>query len=115
MTVHSIPTEQHTNAHNTFSETLTAIVAHQVMVHKQGFLRWPDRRHCMHRISLPTMLKESEDIPLRDTKRFASYQRLACKSYSKGWNSTHIISSTSALLKKTKNDRLIWPCTNASK
>ena len=37
------------------------------------------RKHCIHRISLPTILKESEDLPLRDTKRFASYQRLVCK------------------------------------
>ena len=60
-----------------------------------------DRKHCIHRISMPTILKESEDLPLRDTKRFASYQRLVCKSESKRRHSTHIISSTSALLKKT--------------
>ena len=35
-----------------------------------------DRKHCIHRISMPTILRESEDLPLRDTKRFASYQRL---------------------------------------
>ena len=29
------PTEQHTNAHNTFSEPLTAIVAHQAVKDKQ--------------------------------------------------------------------------------
>ena len=33
----------------------------------------------IHRISLPTMLKKSKDLHLRDTKRFASYQRLVCK------------------------------------
>ena len=42
-----------------------------------------DRKHCIHRISMPTILKESEGLPLRDTKRFASYQRLVCESESK--------------------------------
>ena len=62
-------------------------------------------RACIQRISLPTMLNESEDIPLRDTKRFASYQRLVCKSKRKRRHSTHIISSTSALPKQQKKER----------
>ena len=32
---HTFPTEQRTNGHNTFSEPLTAIVAHQVVKDKQ--------------------------------------------------------------------------------
>ena len=32
---HALPTEQRTNAHNTFSEPLTAIVAHQAVKDKQ--------------------------------------------------------------------------------
>ena len=32
---HTLPTEQRTNAHNTFSEPLTAIVAHQAVKDKQ--------------------------------------------------------------------------------
>ena len=35
---HTLPTEQRTNAHNTFSEPLTAIVAHQVLENKQKSL-----------------------------------------------------------------------------
>ena len=61
-----------------------------------------DRKHCIRRISIPTILKESRDLPLRATKRFASYQRLVCKSESKRRHSTHIIASTPALLKKAK-------------
>ena len=61
-----------------------------------------DRKHCIHRISMPTILKESEDLPFRDTKRVASYQRLVYKSGSKRRHSAHIVSSTSALLNKKK-------------
>ena len=35
MTAHTIPAEQYTNAHNTFSEPLKAILANQVVVHKE--------------------------------------------------------------------------------
>ena len=35
-------------------------------------------------------LHEIEDLPLRHTKRFASYQRLVCKAESKRRHSTHI-------------------------
>ena len=59
-----------------------------------------DRKHCIHCISMPTILKESEHLPLRDTKRFECCQRFVCKSESKRRHSTDIISSTS-LLKKT--------------
>ena len=61
-----------------------------------------DRKHCIHCISMPTILKESKHLPLRDTKRFAFYQRFVYKSESKRRHSTHIISSTSDLLKKNK-------------
>ena len=50
-----------------------------------------DRKHCIRCISMPTILKESEHIPLRDTKRFAFYQRLVCKSESKRRHSPHFI------------------------
>ena len=59
-----------------------------------------DRKHCIHCISMPTILKESEHLPLRGTKRFERCQRFVCKSESKRRHSTDIISSTS-LLKKT--------------
>ena len=73
-----------------------------------------DRKHCIHRISMPTILKESEILPLRDTNRVASYQRLVCESEDKRRHSTHINSSNSALLKKQKtNVRLSSTCTNA--
>ena len=32
-----------------------------------------DRKHCIPCISMPTILKESEHLPLHDTKRFAFY------------------------------------------
>ena len=63
-----------------------------------------DRKHCIHCNSMPTILKESEHLTLRDTTRFAFYQRAVYNSESKRRHSTHIISSTSALL-KIKNER----------
>ena len=104
---HTLSIEKHTNAHDTSSDPLTIIVAHQAVAllnairschslnaYSSGtqakMFSSVDRRHCIHRIAMPTMLKESEDLPLRDTKRFASYQRLVCKTESKRRHSTHI-------------------------
>ena len=60
-----------------------------------------DRKHCILCISMRTILKESEHLPLRDFKRFAFYQRLVYKSARKRRRSTAIISSTSDLPPKT--------------
>ena len=97
---HTFSTEKHTNAHDTSSDPLTTIVAHQAVALLNAFrichslnayssgtqakrFFSVDRKHCIHRISKPTILKESENLPLRDTKRVASDQRLVCKSESK--------------------------------
>ena len=60
-----------------------------------------DRKHSIHCISMPSILKDSEHLPLRDTKRFECCQRFVGKSESKRRHSTEIISSTS-LLNKNK-------------
>ena len=78
--MHTLPTEQRPNAHITFCDPLI-----DTWPTKQWNISTKvspvDRRHCMHRIALPTMLKESEDLHLSDTKRFASYECLVCKSF----------------------------------
>ena len=61
-----------------------------------------DRRHFILRLSVPAMLTEREDLPLRDTRRFAFQQCLVCKSYNKRRHSTHHISSMPARLKKLR-------------
>ena len=50
-----------------------------------------DRKHCIRCISMRTIMKRSEHLPLRDTKRFAFYQRLVSRSESKRRHSTHFI------------------------
>ena len=65
-----------------------------------------DRRHFILRLSVPAMLTEREDLPLRDTRRFAFHQCLVCKSYNKRRHSTHM----PARLKNKLNVSLNWPC-----
>ena len=126
---HTLSTENHTNVHDTSSDPLTTIVANHAVSLSNAFRichslnayssgthakrhSSDDRWHCIYCISMPTILGESQDCPLRDTQRFASYQRLVCERESTRRHSTHIISSTSALLNKATNVRRSCPCTN---
>ena len=116
---HTLFTEKHTNAHDTSFDPLTTIVAHQAVALLNAFCICHSldayssgtqakrssssvRRHCIQRNLIPTTLKESEDLPLRDTTRLASYKRLGCKSESKRRHSIRINSYTSALLKRKR-------------
>ena len=63
---HTLPIEQHTKAHNTFYEPLTAIVAHQVMEHnvnacsaeKTKSARYADIKWKQERRLIPRLLRQ---------------------------------------------------------
>ena len=111
---HTLPIEQHTNAHNTFSEPLTAIVAHQVVEDKQKglsplttdiayiafhyLLCWKKAKIFLSMALNASRLTSAEHVQVKvkdETPHISFHPRLLY------WT-------------KTQNVRLNWPCINAS-